>query len=236
MLVAVSAYSDHPAAAADIPVVSDAFTVDQEQLALLKPDLLLAWKSGTPAHVVEELRAAGYRIETIETRGLDDIASALRRIGQLSQREASANAAADEFLNTLSALRGQFADTADISVFYQISARPLYTINSRHFIGEILSLCGGRNIFADMSELAPSVSVESVVDRDPEVLLAADDGSGTPFVEWQRWPSLAANRYGNHYSISASEVGRPTPRLLKAAAKVCNALTEARRNRERHND
>lgn len=232
-LVAVSAYSDHPPEAEHLPIVSDAFTVDQEQLALLKPDLLLAWASGTPRHFVDELRAAGYRVATIETRGLEDIAAALRHIGALSQRDASANAAADAFMAELGVLREEFAEVEEISVFYQISARPLYTINAEHFIGEIVGLCGGRNIFADLTDLAPSVSVEAVIDRDPDVLLAADDGSGSPFAEWQRWPSLAANRYGNHYSISASEVGRATPRLLQATAKVCAALAEARVNKER---
>ena len=231
LLVGVSAYSDFPPEAQNIPVVTDAFTVDQERLALLKPDLLIAWESGTPKHVIEELRAAGFAIETIRTRRLDDVAAALERIGELTGHGEQANAAADHFRQSIERLRQQYTATPAVSVFYQITARPLYTINSEHFIGEILSLCGGRNIFADLSKLAPSVSVEAVIDRNPEVLLAASDSGESPFSDWQRWDSLAANRYGNHFVVDSAEIGRPTPRLAIAAAKVCSALATARQNR-----
>ncbi len=232
MLVGVSAYSDFPRAASELPVVSDAFTVDQEQLALLKPDLLLAWQSGTPKHVVDELRAAGFKVAVIRTRGLDDVATALLRIGELSGHAEQASAAAEYFRQSMARLREQHAAEASISVFYQISARPLYTINREHFIGEILSLCGGHNIFADLSDLAPSVSVEAVLDRNPEVLLAASESGESPFADWQRWDGLAANRYGNQFTIASAEIARPTPRLLMAAAKICDALLVARQNRD----
>ncbi len=236
LLVGVSAYSDFPSAAKELPVVSDAFTVDQEQLVLLKPDLLLAWKSGTPAHVVDELRAAGFNVEAVTTRGLDDVPAALLRIGELSGHDAQAIVAAEDFRQSIDEIRRQYRGASELSVFYQISTRPLYTINGEHFIGEILSLCGGRNIFADLSELAPAVSVEAVIDRNPEVLLAASDSGELPFSDWQRWDGLAANRLGNHFVVSAAEIGRATPRLLVAARQVCEALQVARVNRDAAND
>ena len=232
LLVGVSAYSDFPPAARSLPVVSDAFTVDQEQLALLKPDLLLAWQSGTPVHVVDELRAAGFNVEAITTRGLDDVPVALLRIGELTGHDMQARAAAADFRQSIDDIRRQYSGVSEVSVFYQVSARPLYTINREHFIGEILNLCGGRNIFADLSELAPSVSVEAVIDRDPEVLLAASDSGDMPFADWQRWDTLAANRFGNHFVVGSAEIGRATPRLLVAAQQVCVALLAARANRE----
>ncbi len=232
LLVGVSAYSDFPPEAQRLPLVSDAFTVDQEKLALLKPDLLLAWQSGTPVHVVDELRKAGFNIEAITTRGLDDVPAALLRIGELTGHEVQARAAAENFRQSIDEIRRQYSGASEVSVFYQVSARPLYTINREHFIGEILSLCGGRNIFADLSELAPSVSVEAVIDRNPEVLLAASDSGDMPFADWHRWDTLAANRYGNHFVVGSAEIGRATPRLLLAARQVCVALLAARANRE----
>lgn len=231
LLVGVSAYSDFPPAAANFPVVADAFTVDQERLAMLKPDLLLAWESGTPKHVVDELRAAGYAVETIRTRRLDDVSAALERIGEVTGHPERAQAAADDFRHSIEQLRKRYSGTAKVSVFYQVSARPLYTVNGEHFIGDILSLCGGRNIFAELSDLAPSVSVEAVIDRNPEVLLAASDGSQSPFSDWLRFETLAANRYGNRFVIESAKIARATPRLLIAASKVCRVLVKARENR-----
>jgi N-acetylglutamate synthase-like GNAT family acetyltransferase len=167
-LVGVSAWSDFPREVLELPEVGDAFTVDQEQLSLLRPDLLLVWDSGMPSHTVDELRKLGYRVESITTRSLDDVVVAIRRIGELTGRQATAEQAATRFTDAFDALRDEYREASAIDVFFQISARPLYTVNREHFISEIITICGGRNIFDDLEGFAPSVDVEAVVSRDPE--------------------------------------------------------------------
>lgn len=227
-LVGTSAYTNYPPAAAAVPVVSDAFTVDQEQLALLEPDLVLAWRSGTPLRLVDELRRQGYRVTQIETRGLSDIPAALERIGELTGSAAEASRVAAAFRENLAGLRIAHAAGATVSVFYQVSSRPLYTVSGDHYIGEIIELCGGRNVFAALGELAPAVDVEAVVHRDPEVLLAGSADGSLPFDDWLRFPDLAANRYGNRFVVDADAIGRPSLRLVDAARAVCERLDEAR--------
>jgi iron complex transport system substrate-binding protein len=231
-LVGVSAHSDYPPAAQDLPIIGDAFTVDQEQLALLQPDALLVWESGMPAHVVEEFRQVGYQIEIIRSRSLQDVALALRRIGKLTGHEEQANAAAEEFQSGLQALAERYSKEPAISVFYQVYQRPLYTINGEHYVSELIHLCGGTNIFADLNALAPAISVEAVIERDPEVMLASTDAGDNAFSEWQRWPSLTAVKSGNQYMMPADEIGRATPRLLGAGAILCEALQLARGKRD----
>lgn len=227
-LVGTSAYTDYPPAAAAVPVVSDAFTVDQEQMALLEPDLVLAWQSGTPARLVDGLRRQGYRVVLIETRGLADIPAALGSIGRLTGRETEASRVAAGFSASLARLRASHAADTAVSVFYQVSSRPLYTVSGDHYIGEIIELCGGRNVFADVGELAPAVDVEAVVHRDPQVLLAGSADGSLPFDDWLRFPDLAANRYGNRFVVDADAIGRPSLRLVDAARAVCERLDTAR--------
>lgn len=231
-LVGVSAYSNHPPAALDLPVVGDAFMIDQEQLAVLEPDLLLVWEGGTPAHVVDELRARGYRVEAMRTNSVADVARAIVRIGELTGHAETANHTASMFEQRLAEIGAAHRDRPDITVFYQVSARPLYTVNGGHFVSEIIELCGGSNVFADLGELAPTIEVEAVVERDPEVFLAGSDAGPDAFSEWRRWPQLAANRYGNHFILPGDVVSRATPRLLDGAAAVCEVLEEARQRRE----
>jgi len=232
VLVGVSAWSDYPPEALELPVIGDAFTVDQEQLALLDPDLLLVWESGTPRHAVDELRKSGYRVETIRTRGLQDVSRALLRIGELTGRSSEAQRAAAQFQEALRQLRDSQQGRPSISVFYQVSARPLYTVNREHFVSELIEICGGRNVFADLEDLAPGISVEAVVDRNPEVMLASTDAGDDAFAEWQRWPAVSANLYGNLFLLPADEIARATPRLILAGGAMCLALQKARFNRD----
>jgi len=231
-LVGVSAYTDYPLAAASLPVVGDAFNLDQEQLALLEPDLLLAWDTGTPTHVIDELRARGYEIEVVTTTALTDIGDALLQIGSITDNVDRAVAAADEFNSGLQDIAEAAKSASLITVFYQVDARPLYTINGTHFVSELIGLCGGKNIFADLDGLAPLVSVEAVLERNPEVMLASTDAGDTAFNEWDRWPDIPANRFGNRFLMPANDIGRPTPRLLAGAAAVCSALHASRVNRD----
>ena len=233
LLVGVSAWSDFPEAVRELPLVGDAFTVDQEQLSLLHPDLVLVWESGMPAHIVDELRGRGFRVEPIRTRNLGDIVAAMRRIGALTGRDGPAGIAAGEFSRVLETLREQYREAAPIDVFFQVSTRPLYTINREHFISEIIDICGGRNIFDDLEGFAPSVDMEAVLDRDPEVMLAGANVGDDAFTEWERWPQLAANRYNNKFLLPDETVGRPSPRLALAAQSVCAALDRARGNKQR---
>ena len=224
-LVGVSAWSDYPREVLELPVVGDAFTVDQERLALAKPDLLLVWESGTPTHVVDELRGVGYNVVSIRTRELDDVADALLQI------VGEATEAAAAYRNELQSLRDRYQSLPPIRVFYQVAARPLYTINNAHYISDLRSVWVGDNIFKDLNALAPTVDVEAVVDRDPEVMLASTDAGDDAFVEWERWPDIAANRIGNLFLLPADEIGRATTRVIVAGNAMCTALQQARVNR-----
>lgn len=234
-LVGVSAYSDYPADVRTLPQVGDAFLVDQERLAVLAPDLVLAWASGTPAATVDELRRQGYRVEVLRTQGLADVAAALRRIGRLMGTGETADAAADRFEHRLRRLRQ--AGGERIRVFYQIAARPLYTVNGGHYVSELIELCGGRNVFADIGDLAAIVAEEAVLARDPEMFLAGGrsaEDAASAFSIWQRWDGLAANRYGNFFVVDPNLLGRATTRLAEAGRRICDHIDHARAQRGRN--
>ncbi|HZX23092.1 MAG TPA: cobalamin-binding protein [Woeseiaceae bacterium] len=227
-LAGVTAYTDHPPAAAALPRIGDAFRVDMERIAVIDPDLVLAWEGGTPKALTGRLRELGYRVTVIRTGSVEDVAAAIRRIGEQLGTAETADRAAGEFLRELEAAVAGHADARPLRVFYQVASRPLYTVNGGHYISELIRLCGGRNVFSDLDELAPVVTVESVLSRDPEVILAP---AGEPGVleRWQAWRSLAAVRAGNLRTVPPDTLARPSPRLVQGAADICAAIETSRR-------
>ncbi len=234
-LVGVSAYSDFPEPVRALPQVGDAFMVDQEQLALLRPDLILAWYSGTPAATVEKLRKQGFDVVRVRTRSLADVAEAIDTIGRLTGRDSAARAVRNRFESQLAALNAAADEQPPIRVFYQISQRPLYTVNGRHYASELIERCGGENIFADLGELAPMVTEESVLARDPEVIVTggSDAAAADLFSDWRRWQGLSATRSNNFFVVNADLLGRPSDRLALAGAEICERLADARARRDR---
>jgi iron complex transport system substrate-binding protein len=229
-MVGADAYSDYPAAARELPRVGDAFQVDYERVVALHPDLVLVWDTGTPEPVIAKLRQLGLHVERIGTSRLEDIASAIRRIGALAGTETRARQGAAEFTTAISELRRKHAHDAPVTVFFQIQAAPLFTINGEHLISDILQVCGGRNIFADLNQLAPPVSVEAVLERNPQVIIAGSDSAKEedPLAQWRRWPQLAAVKSDTLYFVSADRIARATARVVEGTEQVCGLLAEAR--------
>ena len=228
-MVGTVEYSDYPAAARALPRVGDAWSVDAEAVLALRPDLVLSWPSGTPEGTVARLRSLGVQVVEIPTFRLADVATALRSVGRIAATEAVAEGAARQYEIEIRDLRASHAGTRRVAVFVEIDDEPLYTVNGRHVISEVLELCGGSNVFADLPQLAPQVAIEAVLARDPEVILSTDDTISDPAALWRRWGGMKAVKAGSIYSMSSDTLTRSTPRLAIGAAEVCAALDDARR-------
>ncbi|MEP7155737.1 MAG: cobalamin-binding protein [Betaproteobacteria bacterium] len=224
-LAGVSAYSDYPANATRLPVMSDAAGISWEGLLALNPDLVLAWKGGTRDADISRLNALGINVFTIEIKRLDDVARALRAIGKLVGRPDPAEQAARTYRHQLEVLREANAGKQKIGVFFEISGKPLMTINRDHVITEAMTVCGGRNVFADAPTLVIEPSREELLKRKPDAILHGKTSKGDRDESQYKGLSAATER---NYGITADFVFRPGPRLLLATQEICAALDRSR--------
>ncbi|MGH8270808.1 MAG: cobalamin-binding protein [Gammaproteobacteria bacterium] len=233
-LVGASAYSDWPPAARKLPHVGDAFRIDLERIAALKPDLVIAWASATPPAARDALRRLGLPLVLFAPRKLSEIADEIQLVGKAAGTQTAAGRAAQAFLRERERLARAYAGRKPVSVFYEISANPLYTVGGRQFISQVLTLCGGRNIFSDLGELAPVVSRAAVLARNPQAILTGSDvRTSVRLAAWKRWPWLVAVKSGNLFTVPGEMLGRASPRILEAAVVVCRDLDTARRRLKR---
>lgn len=222
-LIGVVEYSDFPPAALELPRVGDSFRVDYEVVGTLEPDLILGWTSGNPPEIIARLRELGFRVVTLDTTDLDSIAAQLITIGELAGTEKIAAAAAENFRGRLLNLTRVNVDREPPRVFWQISADPYFSVTGEHVIDEIIRLCGGRNIFADLPGLAPPITLEAILAEQPEVIIASEPDDAWQ-AGWQQWDELPAVRNGRLYSVHPDLVSRSGPRIVDGAAAVCAAI------------
>jgi len=233
-LMATVEYSEYPAAVSKIPRVGDAFRIDVERIISLKPDLVMAWDSGNPRQAIDQLRTLGVPVWSIEIRDPMEIAGVIEDIGAAAETADIADPAAYSFRHRLSQLSIDYAARETLDYFYQIASRPLFTINGEHLISRGLSLCGGRNIFAEQPGLAFQVSYESVIVADPDALLAPVLESETgPLDAWLEWPGMRAVQEKALFLLPADKISRATPRLLEALELACSLL-DGLRTRKSH--
>jgi iron complex transport system substrate-binding protein len=221
-------YSDYPAAARAIPRIGDAFRVDFERVVALRPDAVLVWEPGTPAGVVQRLKDLRLNVVTIKTHKLVEIGDALRTLGDLADSKQVADVAAQSFEKSIEQLRRQYGNKPTISVFLQVNDRPLYTVNGKQIMSEVLALCGGRNVFAELNELAPQVGVEAVIAANPQMIVVTGDAQTGAIEQWKRWPQMTAVRAHNVVQVPADDLARSTPRLAEGAQLLCRQLETGR--------
>ncbi len=225
-IVGVSDYSDFPAEARQLPSVGSSLQLDLERILALKPDLIVAWKSGNSPKQVARLRALGLAVFESEPRRFEDVASSLERLRRLAGSEAGHRQAA-LFRQQLAALREHYAGRSPVTVFYQVWPSPLMTLNDQHIVSEAIRLCGGRNVFGSLPVLAPTVSREAVVRADPQVIFISDE-RGDAFDRWRRFPGMKAVRSGQLLRIDGGVMNRAGPRLAEATRGLCERIDQAR--------
>jgi iron complex transport system substrate-binding protein len=226
-------YSDYPEAARRIANVGGYSRPDLEAILALRPDLVVAWRSGNPEGVVSKLRSLGLTVYQTQPDRLEDIPASIEKLGRLAGSEAAAHRAAADFRRRLADLRQRYGTRPPVPVFYQAWHQPLLTVGGSQIISDVIRLCGGENIFAGLDSKAPSVTVEAVLAADPEAIVASGMGRDTPIglSDWRAWKRMQAVKRGNLFHVSADLMQRPTPRLLEGAEQLCRHLETARGRR-----
>jgi iron complex transport system substrate-binding protein len=234
-IVGVDGASDYPPAARQIPRLGEVTALDVEALLRLAPSLVIIWETGTPPRVRSELERLHLQVLVTEQRKLDDIGRVLVEFGRLAGTSPVADEAARRYRADLALLRARYEGRTRLKVFYQVWDRPLYTLSGEHVVSEMISLCGGDNIFSEVTQLAPIVDREAVLARNPDVIMigAAGPDGDAQVADWNRFPNLEAVRQRHVFEVDPSLVGRMAPRILEGVREVCSALEKARAGRPR---
>lgn len=229
-VVGVSAYSNYPEPVLALPRISNGLRLDLERLLALQPDLVVGWRSGNARSDLDAIAGFGIPVFIAEPQRLTDLPVTLVNLGRLAGTEDEALRAANAFRGGIARLRTQNRDKPVVRVLLQVSIQPLMTLSHRHMAHDVLTLCGGRNIFAASELVAPDISLESVLLEDPDVILFSDSLGDVASLQkwWQERMDLRAVRERRLYAIPADLLLRQTPRLLQGAERVCSALDQAR--------
>jgi iron complex transport system substrate-binding protein len=231
-VVATVQFSNYPEAAKKIPRVGSSGSLNLEEVLRYQPDLVLAWRSGNNPQQVLAIEQLGIPVYRSEPGALEDIPATLIKLGQLTGLANKAKDIAQHMQAGIANLQQHYAHRKILSGFYQIWDEPIYTINGKHIISDIMRLCGVHNVFADAPIIAPVVSMEAVIAKDPQMIISG--GSARKQAQnlslWRAWPQLTAVRANNLFYIDADLMQRDTPRILEGAEVLCRQADEARRH------
>ena len=223
-LVGVLGSRERPAALAALPSVGEYGQLQIETLLSLKPQLVLLWPDSISAAQRQQLRQLGLELYEVQPHSLDELATQVVALGQRVGRPERGQQLAEAFRQQLAVLRQRYRRDKPLRVFYQVWDSPLYSIGGQQIISDALRVCGAENLFSDLPLAAPQINLETLLARDPEVILTSEPRL---LAAWQAWPQLKAVQRAQVWAIPDRGLERPSLQMLKATERLCELLLTA---------
>jgi vitamin B12 transport system substrate-binding protein len=229
-IIATTSFADYPEAAKSIPVIGGYNGIQIEKALALEPDLIVAWEGGNKADDLVQLERLGLKVYRSQTRNLAGIADEILNLGKLMDLEERAKAEADSFIDRLATIKAANTGKPPVAFFYQLWSEPLRTMAGKSWINEMLTGCGGRNIFDESAGDYPQVSMETVLEREPDaIIIPSHHGHGSGEGDfWQKWPEIPAVKNKHIYYVNGDILHRFSVRALDGMQTICALFDQVR--------
>jgi iron complex transport system substrate-binding protein len=219
---------DTAGAVRSIPLVGRGLDPNTERLVALRPDLVVAWEQGKNGRVRRDLEASGIPVFAIRAEDTADVFRNVGELGWLSGQQAAAAELQARLRRELAAVAASVIGLQKPTVFYVVWNNPPLTAGPQTFIGQVLSIAGGTSVFADLAEPWPTVGLEEVVRRQPDVIVLPTGEMSRDNVSQLKalpgWSDLRAVQAGRVVRLPADLLNRPGPQVAVAARALRDAL------------
>ena len=229
-IIGTTAHADYPKAAENILRVGNYARLQIEKIIQLKPDVIIAWKTGNPMDDLARLEKYQLKVVYSHPQILEDVANELIMLRKITGRVAVANSVAKKYLLNLQKIKQKYATQNKVRVFYELWSRPLRTVANKAWPQQQMELCGASNPFADAQDDYPSVGLEQVLVTLPQVVIqpgqhSADSPDGLNWLQWQHIPAVKNNFI---FHPNADKAHRMTIRMLDEVVVLCEQIDAAR--------
>lgn len=230
LIVGTLDYADYPQEATKIERIGGYNGISIEKLLMLKPDMVIAWKSGNQAEDLAQIKRLGIELYLSDPSSIEGVASEILKLGQITGHIEQSKQVAETFTAKLNAIKVTQKDKTMLTGFYQLWPEPMMTVSKNTWINQLIETCQVTNVFANSDTDYPQISIENVIVTKPQVIIIPDEKSKRvmPTVNWQQWPEIPAVKYEQFISVNADLLHRFTPRMLDGLAQMCDKVDVSR--------
>ena len=222
-LVGRTHWDFYPDSAQLVPDMGSGLRPNVETVLAAHPDLVVLYASNDNRAAAAEFRAAGVKTLSLKIDHIADFHRAAKLLGSLLGDSARGIAVSDSVKRTLERVRKATSGLGKPRVFWHVWDAPLITIARGSYMNELIEIAGGENIYGDMSEPSPTVSIEDVLKRDPKYIITGAEGD-RKIRNDPKWSEAAAVKRGRILVADTSLVGRPSVRLGEAAVSLARLI------------
>ena len=222
-VVGRTTYDQWPVAARAVPDLGPGLRPNVEAVLAARPDLVLLYASDDNRDAARRLRVAGVATAAYRVDRIADFHRVTLALGALTGDSVAARTTVDSVDATIARVRRATAALPRPTVFWPLYDQPLLATGGGSFLNELIDVAGGSNIYGFLPEPSPRITVEDLLQRDPDVILLSPE-SRARYVADPRWRALRAVRANRLLAVDTTVVYRPGPRLGEAARSIAVLL------------
>ena len=231
-LVGTTDYCDYPEAAKYKPRVAGYVNPDLEKVVSQQPDLIIA-EAIHENTVLPALEKLGLTVIIMSASSLDVVLGDIKLIGEITGKSKAATKLVDDLTKRIQAVTTKTAGLPAEQrprVLYTVWYDPIWTMGSETFIDDLIWKAGGTNIFSKDFEKSHVVSLESIISKNPQVIIVSGMGTTGDLIynnimKETRLRGIDAMRDSRVYKISdANLIERPGPRVIDGLEEVAKFI------------
>lgn len=189
----------------------------------LSPDLVVANVEENVKEHVEQLREWGILVFVTYPGTVREGIEMIRELGALT----GASERAEEIAGEIEPLYRQAVNLSrtwrPARVFCPIWRNPYMTVNRDTYIHDVLAVCGGANVFADLPERYPEVTLDQMAAAEPEVIVLPDEPyrfRRAHVKDFERYADVPAVRDGRIHLVDGKLLCWYGPRIREALQTI----------------
>ena len=172
----------------------------------------------------------------LHLRNIEEIYHNIKWLGEKLQCPNEAEALCNQIREELEEIRIKVSPAKKKKVFFSLYRTPgtlasITTVGPETYLNELINIAGGINVFDDVKQDYPVISKESLLKRQPEIIIepySQSNGktSNETYVlnDWRDLKRLNAVENKNIHIVDSDLVLKPGPRVAKAALVLAKLI------------
>ncbi|MCR4662447.1 MAG: helical backbone metal receptor [Endomicrobiaceae bacterium] len=194
-----------------------------EKIISLNPDLIVATKEGNYKTVIDKLIRLKLTVYVMEPySSFDDVCSNFQDLADYLDKSDDAKKIITDVKKEILSLSDKTKNQSKEKIFWEVGANPIFTVGKKSFVNEYNQYINGINIFGDIDMRYPNVSVESIIEKNPDIIMLVNMGdvSEQEIIKWDKYKNITAIKNNKIYLLEADDIFTPTPKKFLNGIKV----------------
>jgi iron complex transport system substrate-binding protein len=229
-IIGVTAECNYPPSLQQKKIVGSFSSIDKEAIIALNPELIFC-SSLEQENIAYDLKNLGFRVEVIYPKGINEMLSDIERIGTLIRKKEEAVKLVNDLKEEIEKIKANAQGKLRPKVYLEIYRNPLMSVSDSSFIGELIELAGGDNIFSTLERDYARINPEAVIAAKPDIMICYSQDTLKNIINrkgWQNIPAIQKRRIYFEKDINPDLLQRATPRCIEGMKELAKIFAEWR--------